>query len=190
MTVLHRTATLLPLLLGLAACQVTRMPDGRLGLGPAGASYSSSGGVETTHMRTPYPIVPGLNFTTDKDARAVAAVLVQAYDTHGGMPDVAADVRRCYAFADADLARNSSWPSEYRFCILYDGVAYRTDNTRARDHGLPRTPYFDPVVAANRWSRHIIDAGQGRQSELDTFMMKGAALTGRYLPARLFTSPG
>ena len=141
-------------------------------------------------MRTPYPTIPGLNFTTEKDARAVAAVLIQAYDARGGMSGVAGDVQRCYAADDADSARNFSWPSEYRFCVLNDAVAYRIDNTRARNRGLPRTTYFDPKVAARRWERHILDAGQGRRSELDALMMKGAAAVGRFLPARILVNSG
>lgn len=180
---IRRTAVLLPAILGLAACQLTEMPNGMLSLTGDGRT---SGGVETTRMRTPYPKILGLNFTTDADARTLAARLVQVYDTRGGMPALATDVQRCYAAAYADVERASSWPSEWRFCVLYDAVSYRIDNTRVRDFGHPRTPYFDPVLAANRWRSHIIDAGQGRQSELDAFMLKGAALTGRYLPVRVF----
>lgn len=186
MIALGRTITLVPVLLGMAACQMTRLPDGSLtfrkGVGGSGV-YSSP---ETQHMRTPYSIIPGWHFTTEKDARSLAALLVQAYDTNGGMQGVAGDVQRCYAFADADLNRNFSMPSEYRFCVLNDAVAYRVDNTRVRTYGYPRTPYFDPAQASNRWRRNINNAGQGRQSELDAFMLSGASLTAKYLPLRLF----
>ena len=186
MTVLKRLGVLVPLLLGLSACQVTRMPDGTVSLNGGRCSYGSTSGPDTVHMRTPYPKVLGLNFTTDGDARTVAALLVKAYDTQGGISGVAAGVERCYAFAQADVERASSWPSEWRFCTLYDGVAYRIDNTRVRTYGQPRTPYFDPRLAGRRWESHIIDAGQGRRSELDAFMMKGAAQAAKYLPIRVF----
>ena len=112
MIMVQRVAALLPVLVGVAACQVTRMPDGRLALGGGHSSYGFQGGPETVHMRTPYPKILGLNFTTDTDARTLAARLVQVYDTRGGMPGVAADVQRCYAAAQADVERASSWPSE------------------------------------------------------------------------------
>lgn len=117
-------------------------------------------------------------------------MLTRAYETRGGMSGVAADVQDCYAAADRDSARNAAWPSEYRFCVLYDAVAYRSDNTHARERGLPRGPYFEPDVAALRWERHILAAGQGRRSELDAFMMKGAAAVGPFLPVRILTGPG
>ena len=175
--------------LELAGCQLTRLPGGTVTLGDPNARLANTGGVEFVRMRTPYPIIYNRAFTSEKEVRALAAVLTQAFDTGGGMAGVAADVSRCYAAADADNARNSSWPSEYRFCVLYDAVAYRLDNTRARDRGRPRTPFFETEVAARRWQSHIYAAGQDRLSQLDTFMMKGAAATGRFLPAYVLLDP-
>jgi len=155
------------LALGLAGCQLSRLPDGTVTLGDPNARLANSGGVEFMRMRTPYPIIYNRAFTSEKEVRALAAVLTQAFDTDGRMAGVATNVGRCYAAADADNARNSSWPSEYRFCVLYDAVAYRLDNTRARDRGLRRTPFFEPEVAARRWQSHIFAAGQDRLSQLD-----------------------
>lgn len=190
---LQPTTVLLPLLLAVGGCQVIRTPDGMIHLAAGTDTLNGQAdgysGVEGAHMRTPYPIIYGLNFTTDKDARVVANQLVRAYTEGDGMQSVALDVQRCYAAADADHARNSGWPSEYRFCVLYDGVAYRVDNTR-RQRGLPRTGYFEPQLTADRWRRHVLLSGQGRQSELDAFMMKGAAMVGPYLPLRVYGISG
>ena len=177
------------LALGLAGCQLSRLPDGTVTLGDLNARIASYAGVEAIRMRTPYPIIYNRAFTSEKDARAVAAVLTQAFDTGRGMAGVAADVGRCYAAADADNALNSSWPSEYRFGVVYDTAAYRLDNTGARDRGLRRTPFFEPELAARRWQSHIFAAGQDRLSQLDTFLMKGAAATGRFLPAHVLLNP-
>ena len=196
MTRLGRITPMLPMLpmfLVLSACQVAKGTDGMYhtvaGTSVMNGQGFSTGRVSVAQMRTSYPLILGLNFTTDKDARTVAAQLVDAHNAGDGMKSVALDVQRCYAAADADWSRNSGWPSEYRFCVLYDAVAYRLDTARVR-RGLPRTAYFEPQLADNRWQQHILQAGQGRQSELDAFMTKGAAMVGPYLPSQLLGTGG
>ena len=82
MTRFHRAILVLPIFLALAARQVTKGPDGMYHM-VAGTSSASGigfnyGGVSAARMRTPYPIIKGLNFTPDMDSRTVAVQLVNA----------------------------------------------------------------------------------------------------------------
>jgi len=101
------------------------------------------------------------------------------------MTEVVSDIQRCYAAANHDKTHGLGRPGETRFCVAYDGIAYRIDNTAAKRHGWERTPYFEPDVATRRWSSHVYDAGFGRVRELDDYMMKSAALAQPFLPAQL-----
>ena len=85
-------ALLCLLAFGLAGCQLSRLPDGMVTLGDPNARLANSGGVEFVRMRTPYPIIYNRALASEKDARAVAAVLTQAFDTGGRMAGVATDV--------------------------------------------------------------------------------------------------
>jgi hypothetical protein len=56
----------------------------------------------------------------------------------------------------------------------------------AKRHGWGHTPYFEPEVAARRWSSQVYYAGFGRIREIDDYMMKSAALAAPFLPPQLY----
>ena len=174
-------------LLCLCACQVSKNPDGstHIVIGTDALRSASSGSTGLSFSpKSPYPFSPALYARTE-DSKAAATLLVQAFNK-GGMAEVVSDIQRCYAAANYDQTHGLGRPGETRFCVAYDGIAYRIDNTVARRHGWGRTPYFEPEIAARRWSSHVYDAGFGRVREIDDYMRKSAALAQPFLPAQLY----
>ena len=163
-------------LLCVSACQVSTNPDGSthivMGTDALWSASAANSG-PSLWPKSPCPFSPAL-YARAEDSRAAATLLTQAFNK-GGMMAVAVDIQRCYAAANYDQTHGLGRPGETRFCVAYDAIAYRIDNTMAKRHRWGHTPYFEPEVAARRWSGKVYYAGFGRIREIDDHMMKCAA---------------
>jgi hypothetical protein len=108
---------------------------------------SSEGAGQPIPLPSPYPYSAAL-FARVEDAEPAAAWFTRIFEK-GGMALDVADLSRCCEIATFHVRHGLARPSEMRFRVIYDSLAFAVDASAARRHGWAPTPISRPRSPAS-----------------------------------------